>query len=95
MTCIEYLYHYTCDQCKLWWSIAEFSDWLTDQHKKYKDPLMMGGVLMKATLEMYLSQLSVEDMHHLLDVVKDSVPEVRRQQLKQGQFQHQGNKVLH
>ena len=74
---------------------TECSDWLIDQHKKYKDPLMMGGVLMKATLEMYLSQLSVEDMHHLLDVVKDSVPEVRRQQLKQGQFQHQGNKVLH
>ena len=74
---------------------TECSDWLTDQHKKYKDPLMMGGVLMKATLELYLSQLSVEDMHHLLDVVGESVPEIRRQQMERGQFQHQGNKVLH
>ena len=74
---------------------TEFSQWLVDQHKKYKDPLMMGGVLMKATLELYLSQLSVEDMHHLLDVVGESVPEIRRQQMERGQFQHQGNKVLH
>ena len=26
MTCMEYLYHYTCDQCKLWWSIAMEKD---------------------------------------------------------------------
>ena len=26
MTCIEYLYHYTFDQCKLWWSIAMQED---------------------------------------------------------------------
>ena len=74
---------------------TECSQWLVDQHKKYKDPLMMGGVLMKATLELYLSQLSVEDMHHLLDVVGESVPEIRRQQMERGQFQHQGNKVIH
>jgi hypothetical protein len=73
----------------------ECSDWLGLKNEEYQDPILMGGVLMKATLELYLSQLSVEDMHHLLDVVKDSVPEVRRQQMERGQFQHQGNKVLH
>ena len=26
MTCMEYLYHYTCEACKLWWSIAMEKD---------------------------------------------------------------------
>jgi len=57
----------------------ECTEWLLKKHSEYSDPLMMGGVLMKATIELYLSQLSDEDINHLLDVVAESIPHIRRQ----------------
>lgn len=73
----------------------EFELWLIGKHKEYKDPLMMGAVLMKATVELYLSRLSDKDMHSLLDVVSDSVSQIRKRNIEQNQHLHSGNKVIH
>ena len=56
---------------------------------------MMGGVMMRATMELYLSQLSDEDIHRLLDVVVETIPQIRRQQVNRNSFLHEGNKVIH
>tara|TARA_R110001592_G_scaffold131260_1_gene344938 strand:+ start:307 stop:564 length:258 start_codon:yes stop_codon:yes gene_type:complete len=69
----------------------EFQLWLISKNQEYKDPLMMGAVLMKATVELYLSRLSDEDMHNLLDVVAESVAEIRKQNIET----HSGSKVIH
>ena len=57
--------------------------------------MMMGGVLMRATMELYLSRLSEDDMHNLLDIVSESIPTIREQQVARSQHLHQGNKILH
>mgnify|MGYP005997772389 FL=1 len=73
----------------------ECSSWLMNKHNEYQDPIMMGGVMMRATMELYLSQLSDEDIHRLLDVVVETIPQIRRQQVNRNQFLHEGNKVIH
>ena len=69
----------------------ECREWVLKKHGEYKDPLMMGGVMMKATMELYLSSLSDEDIHSLLEVVAESVPQIRRQLERN----NQKNRVLH
>jgi len=69
----------------------EFELWLISKNQEYKDPLMMGAVLMKGSVELYLSRLSDEDMHNLLDVVAESVAEIRKQNIET----HSGSKVIH
>ena len=59
----------------------EVAEWLIKKHGEYKDPIMMGGVLMRATIELYLSKLSEDDMNRLLDVVSESIPTIKAQQL--------------
>ena len=73
----------------------EVAQWLIEKYGEYQDPMMMGGVLMRATMELYLSRLSEDDMHRLLDVVSESIPTIREQQMARGQHLHQGNKILH
>ena len=73
----------------------ECSEWLIDKHNEYQDPIMMGGVMMRATMELYLSRLTDEDKHRLLDVVVETIPQIRRQQVGRNQFLHKGNKVIH
>jgi hypothetical protein len=73
----------------------ECSSWLMNKHNEYQDPIMMGGVMMRATMELYLSQLSDEDIHRLLDVVVETIPQIRRQQVNRNSFLHEGNKVIH
>ena len=51
----------------------EVAEWLIEKYGEYQDPMMMGGVLMRGTMELYLSRLSRDDMHHLLDVVSESI----------------------
>ena len=57
----------------------DVEEWVLKKNSEYSDPLMMGGVLMKATIELYLSQLSDENINHLLDVVAESIQHIRRQ----------------
>ena len=73
----------------------EVAEWLVEKYGEYQDPMMMGGVLMRATMELYLSRLSDNDVHNLLDVVSESIPIIREQQVSRGQHLHQGNKILH
>lgn len=73
----------------------EVTQWLIEKYGEYEDPLMMGGVLMRATMELYLSRLTDEDIHRLLDVVSESIPTIREQQAIRGQHLHPGNKILH
>ena len=73
----------------------EVAQWLIEKYGEYQDPMMMGGVLMRATMELYLSRLSQDDMHHLLDVVSESIPIIAEQQMARNQHLHPGNKVLH
>ena len=73
----------------------EVAEWLIEKYGEYKDPMMMGGVLMRATMELYLSRLSDNDVHNLLDVVSESIPIIREQQMARGQHLHSGNKILH
>jgi len=68
---------------------------LIDKHNEYQDPIMMGGVMMRATMELYLSRLTDEDIQRLLDVVVETIPQIRRQQVGRNQFLHKGNKVIH
>ena len=73
----------------------EVAEWLIEKYGEYQDPMMMGGVLMRATMELYLSRLNEDDMHRLLDVVSESIPIIREQQVARSQHLHQGNKILH
>ena len=73
----------------------EVAEWLIEKYGEYQDPMMMGGVLMRATMELYLSRLNEDDMHRLLDVVSESIPIRREQQSNRGQHLHSGNKILH
>ena len=73
----------------------EVAQWLIEKYGEYQDPMMMGGVLMRATMELYLSRLSEDDVHRLLDVVSESIPIIREQQMSRGQHLHSGNKILH
>lgn len=73
----------------------ECSSWLMNKHNEYQDPIMMGGVMMRATMELYLSRLTDEDIHRLLDVVVETIPQIRRQQTNRNSFLHKGNKVIH
>ena len=73
----------------------EVAEWLIEKYGEYQDPMMMGGVLMRATMELYLSRLSEDDMHNLLDVVSESIPIIRKQQSERNQHLHSGNKILH
>ena len=73
----------------------EVAEWLIEKYGEYQDPMMMGGVLMRATMELYLSRLSEDDMHKLLDIVSESIPTIREQQVARSQHLHQGNKILH
>ena len=73
----------------------EVAEWLIEKYGEYQDPMMMGGVLMRATMELYLSRLNEDDMHRLLDVVSESIPIIREQQMSRGQHLHSGNKILH
>ena len=50
---------------------------------------------MRATMELYLSRLTDEDIQRLLDVVVETIPQIRRQQVGRNQFLHKGNKVIH
>ena len=74
---------------------TEVAQWLREKYGEYQDPMMMCGVLMRATMELYLSRLSEDDMHRLLDVVSESIPIIREQQMSRGQHLHSGNKILH
>ena len=69
----------------------EVAEWLTEKYGEYQDPMMMGGVLMRATMELYMSRLNEDDMHRLLDVVSESIPVIREQQEKN----LHSNRVLH
>ena len=73
----------------------EVAEWLIEKYGEYQDPMMMGGVLMRATVELYLSRLNEDDMHRLLDVVSESIPIIRAQQASRNQHLHPGNKILH
>ena len=73
----------------------EVAEWLIEKYGEYQDPMMMGGVLMRATMELYLSRLSDNDVHNLLEVVSESIPIIREQQMSRGQHLHPGNKILH
>ena len=73
----------------------EVAQWLIEKYGEYQDPMMMGGVLMRATVELYLSRLNEDDMHRLLDVVSESIPIIREQQASRNQHLHPGNKILH
>ena len=73
----------------------EGAEWLIEKYGEYQDPMMMGGVLMRATMELYLSRLSEDDMHNLLDIVSESIPTIREQQVARSQHLHQCNKILH
>ena len=73
----------------------EVAEWLIEKYGEYQDPMMMGGVLMRATMELYLSRLNEDDIHRLLDVVSESIPTIREQQAIRGQHLHSGNKILH
>ena len=73
----------------------EVAEWLIEKYGEYKAPMMMGGVLMRAPVELYLSRLTEDDMHRLLDVVSESIPIIREQQVARRQHLHQGNKILH
>ena len=73
----------------------EVAQWLIEKYGEYQDPMMMGGVLMRATMELYLSRLNEDDMHNLLDVVSESIPIIRKQQSERNQHLHSGNKILH
>ena len=73
----------------------EVAEWLIEKYGEYQDPMMMGGVLMRATMELYLSRLNEDDMHNLLDIVSESIPTIREQQVARSQHLHQGNKILH
>ena len=73
----------------------EVAEWLIEKYGEYQDPMMMGGVLMRATLELYLSRVNEDDMHRLLDVVSESIPIIREQQAARNQHLHPGNKILH
>ena len=73
----------------------EVAEWLVEKYGEYQDPMMMGGVLMRATMELYLSRLSDNDVHNLLEVVSESIPMIREQQVARGQHLHQGSKILH
>ena len=73
----------------------EVAQWLIEKYGEYQDPMMMGGVLMRATMELYLSRLNEDDMHRLLDVVSESIPIIREQQSNRGQHLDSRNKILH
>ena len=73
----------------------EVAEWLIEKYGEYQDPMMMGGVLMRATMELYLSRLNEDDIHRLLDVVSESIPTIREQQAIRSQRLHSGNKILH
>ena len=73
----------------------EVAEWLIEKYGEYQDPMMMGGVLMRATMELYLSRLNEDDMHRLLDVVADSITIIRAHQAARNQHLHPGNKILH
>ena len=73
----------------------EVAEWLIEKYGEYQDPMMMGGVLMRATMELYLSRLNEDDIHRLLDVVSESIPTIREQQATRSQHLHSGNKILH
>ena len=73
----------------------EVAEWLIEKYGEYKDPMMMGGVLMRATMELYLSRLNEDDIHRLLDVVSESIPTIREQHANRSQHLHSGNKILH
>tara|TARA_B100001778_G_scaffold130523_1_gene107389 strand:- start:237 stop:494 length:258 start_codon:yes stop_codon:yes gene_type:complete len=73
----------------------EVAEWLIEKYGEYQDPMMMGGVLMRATMELYLSRLNEDDIHRLLDVVSESIPTIREQQASRNQHLHFGNKILH
>ena len=72
----------------------EVAEWLIEKYGEYQDPMMMGGVLMRATMELYLSRLSEDDMHNLLDIVSESIPTIREQQVARSQHLHQVHKIL-
>ena len=69
----------------------EVAEWLIEKYGEYQDPMMMGGVLMRATMELYMSRLNEDDMHRLLDIVSESIPVIREQQEKN----LHSNRVLH
>lgn len=60
--------------------IAAFKIKLTEfllPHLKKSDPMMVAGVLMKSTMEIYTTHLSEKDMYKLLNVVIESVPIIK------------------
>ena len=40
----------------------EVAQWLIEKYGEYQDPMMMGGVLMRATMELYLSRLIYQNL---------------------------------
>ena len=61
--------------------LREFSEALAKfvaSHKQ-NDPLLIGAALMKMAMEMYAHTLDDDAIYSLLNVVADSVPEIREQ----------------
>ena len=55
---------------------------------KQRDPLIMGAALMKVAMELYTHSLKDDEIYNLLNVVAESVPEIREKSLIE-------NKTLH
>ena len=55
---------------------------------KQRDPLIMGAALMKIAIEIYTHSLNDDEIYNLLNVVAESVPEIREKSLIE-------NKPLH
>ena len=61
--------------------LREFSKALTKfiTAQKQNDPLLIGAALMKKAMEMYTHTLDNNAIYSLLNVVAESIPEIREQ----------------
>ena len=56
----------------------ELAEWLVPQLNKYQDPLLIGAAMVRMAMGLYTSSLKDEEIEHLLDVVAESLPEIRK-----------------
>ena len=55
----------------------ELAEWLVPQLNKYQDPLLIGAAMVRVAMGLYTASLKDEEIERLLDVVAESLPEIR------------------
>ena len=67
----------TSDEKKLKEFTEELAHFLIPAMNKYQDPLMVAACMLRMSMGLYTSTMSDDEIYHLLDVVSESIPEIR------------------